>query len=204
MKLFPALSRRRFLSTAASTAAYSLVAHRRAAAALLNSPNQAASAEPSGKWMDEGVIDLSNSPHARLKTVPVRSVTIRDGFWLPRRKTNVEASIPSMRDELVNHGRMNNFLRLEKKTDAPQQGPVYSDSDIYKWMEAVGFALQSEPQPALRSTTEGMIQAVVAAQEPSGYLNTYYVGDHAPQRMLPALQHRTSAARRDCILPRDG
>jgi DUF1680 family protein len=188
MKLFPALSRRRFLSTAASTAAYSLVAHRRAAAALLNSPNQAASAEPSGKWMDEGVIDLSNSPHARLKTVPVRSVTIRDGFWLPRRKTNVEASIPSMRDELVNHGRMNNFLRLEKKTDAPQQGPVYSDSDIYKWMEAVGFALQSEPQPALRSTTEGMIQAVVAAQEPSGYLNTYYVGDHAPQRMLPATQ----------------
>ncbi len=33
---------------------------------------------------------------------------------------------------------------------APQRGPVYSDSDIYKWMEAVGFALQSGPLPELR------------------------------------------------------
>ena len=48
-----------------------------------------------------------------------------------------------MRLELIEHGRMDNFLRLEGKSDAPQRGPVYSDSDIYKWMEAVGFALQS-------------------------------------------------------------
>ena len=40
---------------------------------------------------------------------------------------------------------MDNFLRLEGKSDAPQRGPVYSDSDIYKWIEAVGFALQSGP-----------------------------------------------------------
>ena len=56
--------------------------------------------------------------------------------------TNLESSIPSMQSELIDHGRMNNFLRLEGKSSAPQIGPVYSDSDIYKWTEAVGFALQ--------------------------------------------------------------
>ena len=66
-------------------------------------------------------------------------MTINPGFWSKRRQTNVESSIPSMRVELLAHGRMENFLRLEGKSTAPQTGPVYSDSDIYKWMEAVGF-----------------------------------------------------------------
>ncbi len=57
-----------------------------------------------------------------------------------------------MHDELIEHGRMDNFLRLEGKSDAPQRGPVYSDSDIYKWLEAVGFALQSGTLPQLRAT----------------------------------------------------
>jgi len=34
------------------------------------------------------VIDWNNSPYAKLKTVPVRAVTIEDGFWSQRRKTN--------------------------------------------------------------------------------------------------------------------
>src|SRR5579884_1612846 len=133
-----------------------------------------------------GVLDLSNSPHARLKSVPVSAVTIREGFWSKRRQTNVESSIPSMHDELIAHGRMDNFLRLEGKSTAPQKGPVYSDSDIYKWLEAVGFALQSGDLADLHTTGNTMIRQVVAAQEPSGYLDTYYQDDRRSQRMLPA------------------
>lgn len=132
---------------------------------------------------DAGVIELSRSPYAKLKTVPVRAVTIEEGFWSKRRKTNLESSIPSMRDELLAHGRMDNFLRLTGASTAPQKGPVYSDSDIYKWMESVGFTLQSGDEPELRKTTEKMIREVVAAQEPSGYLNTYYVEDRKGLRM---------------------
>lgn len=144
--------------------------------------------QPHENWKSSGVLDLSRSPYAKLKTVPVSAVTIRDGFWQKRRTTNVESSIPSMHDELIEHGRMDNFLRLEGKSDAPQRGPVYSDSDIYKWLESVGFALQSGDRPQLHSTAEAMIRNVVAAQEPSGYLNTYYVGDRRSQRMLPEIQ----------------
>ncbi|HEY6375741.1 MAG TPA: beta-L-arabinofuranosidase domain-containing protein [Edaphobacter sp.] len=134
-------------------------------------------------WRRSGVIDLNNSPYAKLKTVPVSAVVIHDGFWSQRRKTNLVASIPSMHDELLQHGRMDNFLRLEGKFQGPQKGPVYSDSDIYKWIEAVGFQLQVDDQPELRKTTNSMIRNVVAIQEPNGYLNTYYNGDRKALRM---------------------
>ncbi len=150
--------------------------------------DSAKATEPTEDWQKAGVIDLNRSPYARLRTVPVSAVTIRDGFWSKRRKTNVESSIPSMHDELIEHGRMDNFLRLEGKSDASQRGPVYSDSDIYKWLEAVGFALQSGDLPQLHATGETTIRQVVAVQESSGYLNTYFQGDRRNLRMLPATQ----------------
>jgi uncharacterized protein len=141
------------------------------------------SAKPERTWEQAGVIDLSKSPFAKLKTVPVRAVVIQDGFWSQRRKTNLVSSISSMHDELLAHGRMDNFLRLKGESTEPQKGPVYSDSDIYKWTEAVAFALQTQAQPQLWQTTNAMIRDVVAIQEPSGYLNTYYVDDRKSKRM---------------------
>ena len=70
----------------------------------------------------------------------------------------------------------------------PQHGPVYSDSDVYKWTEAVGFVLQSGDRPDLRASAEKAISEVVAVQEPSGYLNTYYVDDRKSLRMQPQTQ----------------
>jgi uncharacterized protein len=179
------LSRRTFIASAAASVIPSAVGHAQPGAGGLLSlfDGQGQPTSPAA-WKEAGVIDLSRSPYAKLKTVPVSAVVIQDGFWSPRRKTNLAASIPSMRDELVAHGRMDNFLRLTGKSPAPQKGPVYSDSDIYKWAEAVGFVLQSGDQPELRKMTEAMIRDVVAIQEPSGYLNTYYVEDRKSLRML--------------------
>jgi len=180
------LSRRKFLASAAASVVPAAIAQARPRiTGALNSLAGAPRLDDStGSWKDSGVIDLARSPHARLRTLPVSSVEIQEGFWSKRRATNVDSSIPSMHDELIAHGRMNNFLRLEGKSAAPQIGPVYSDSDIYKWAEAVGFALQSSDHPELRATTVAMIRDVVAAQEPSGYLNTYYQNDREPLRML--------------------
>jgi len=179
------LSRRKFIISATSVAP-SVFAHAQPMGGGLLSffANEPQATKPlKSDWKNAGVIDLSNSPYAKLKTVPVRAVTIEDGFWSQRRKTNLSASIPSMHDELLEHGRMDNFLRLEGKSSEPQKGPVYSDSDIYKWAEAVGFQLQVADNPELRKTTDAMIHDVVAIQEPSGYLNTYYNGDRKSLRM---------------------
>ena len=197
MSLGNDLSRRRFLSVAASSTAASLLARPALALASGNSlaqashpmPFETAAATPSTlPWQDQGVLNLANSPYAKLHSVPVRAVTIDEGFWSKRRKTNIERSIPTMREELEEHGRMDNFRRLVGKSSQPQKGPVYSDSDIYKWMEAVAWSLQSGDRPELRRVTDSMIREVVAVQEPSGYLNTYYQGDRVPERMLPHSQ----------------
>jgi len=86
------------------------------------------------------------------------------------------------------NGRMDNFRRLTEKSTAAQRGPVYSDSDIYKWIEAAGFALQSGERPELRATVDKDIHEIVSAQQGDGYLNTYYVLEHAAQRMEPKTQ----------------
>jgi len=183
------VSRRKFIETSTAAAAAAYVANP-ALAFALGKPSAAARGVDSTQvpWRDQGVLNLANSPYAKLHSVPVHAVTIEDGFWSKRRETNVKSSIPTMRDQLLEHGRMDNFRRLVGKSSEPQKGPVYSDSDIYKWMEAVGFALQSGELPEVHNQTAAMIKEVIAVQEPSGYINTYYVQDRAEQRMLQKTQ----------------
>jgi uncharacterized protein len=181
------VSRRQFISAAATSAAVSYLGQPGLAFAF-GGPGAAGVDASQLPWQDQGVLNLANSRYAKLHSVPVRAVVIEDGFWSKRRKTNVERSIPTMREQLEAHGRMDNFRRLVGKSAAPQKGPVYSDSDIYKWTEAAAFALQSGDIPELRRVTSSMIQEVVAVQEPSGYLNTYYIDDRTTQRMQPRVQ----------------
>ena len=187
-------SRRRFLSTAVTSTAASLLARPAFSAALDSLSSYSTHIAPFDAattalpWKDQGVLNLANSPYAKLHTVPVRAVTITEGFWSKRRKINVEKSIPSMLTELEQHGRMDNYRRLVGKSTEPEKGPFYSDSDMYKWTEAVGWVLQSGDQPELRKKTDGIIREIVAVQEPSGYLNTYFQGDHKPERMQPHMQ----------------
>jgi DUF1680 family protein len=182
MKMRPEISRREFVASTLSAAAMQ---------SLHLQPFLRTMAEggPSDTgWKDEGILFVDKSPYAKLHNVPVHAATITEGFWGTRRETNVKKSIPSMEKLLEANGRMNNYLRLAGKSDAPQSGPVYSDSDVYKWTEAVGFQLQSGDAPELRALSEKIIREIVAVQEPNGYLNTYYVADRAKQRMTPETQ----------------
>jgi DUF1680 family protein len=128
------------------------------------------------------VLDTARSPKAVLHGVPVSAVTLGEGFWAPRRKVNVEVSLPTMLELFEQKGILDNFRRISGKKDVPRHGPLFTDSDIYKWLEAVAFTLQSGPQPKLRASAEAVIDDVVAAQEPSGYLNTYYSRENLAQR----------------------
>lgn len=183
------ISRRQFVGSAISAAtAVSLPLAHLSLSGEEKTTSYAAGSSARDDWKSQGVLNLVKSPHAKLRNVPVHAVTITSGFWAARREINVDKSIPSMEKLLEANGRMDNFLRLEGKSDAAQRGPVYSDSDVYKWTEAAGFVLQSGDRPELRSLTDKIIKEIVAAQEPSGYLNTYYVGDHAKDRMTPEVQ----------------
>ncbi|MBV9157139.1 MAG: glycoside hydrolase family 127 protein, partial [Acidobacteriaceae bacterium] len=136
----------------------------------------------SDEWKKEGVLYLDHSLNARLHPVPVQSVRLGDGFWSARRKVTTERSLPTMLQLLEEHGVVDNFRRLAGHPELPRKGPVYTDSDLYKWIEAASWAIASNETPdadkqKLRGDVQSLINTIAAAQEPSGYLNTYYVGD---------------------------
>lgn len=142
---------------------------------------------PGQNWRDQGIIFLDHSLDARLHTVPIQAVHLGDGFWTSRRKVTTERSLPTMLQLLEEHGVVDNFRRLAGHPELPRKGPVYTDSDLYKWIEAASWAIASnETAEAAREKFHAQIAAFVsviaAAQEPSGYLNTYYVGDKARLR----------------------
>ena len=140
-------------------------------------------AEPQDQaWNSQGVIHLKSSPHAKLHMVPIRAVKMGEGFWASRMRINVEKSIPTMLQLLEDHGIVDNFRRLSGKKKVDRRGPLYTDSDIYKWIEAVAFVLQSGDRPKLRATVDSLVEEILAVQEPSGYLNTYWVDDRKERR----------------------
>ena len=141
----------------------------------------------SSNWKTQGVIYLDHSLNNRLRPVPVAAVHLNDGFWSPRRAITTERSIPTMLELLEDHGEIDNFRRLSGKRNVPRRGPVYTDSDVYKWIEAASWAIASnetseQDKSKFRSQIESLTAEIVAAQEPSGYLNTYYVGEKAHLR----------------------
>ena len=179
------LTRRQFLSTAAAATAAAALPCGDFAFGQSSTPSSTPALDPD--WANAGIVATRNSPYAKLKSVPVQAVTITPGFWSKRRQTNVESSIPSMRQELVAHGRMDNFLRLEGKSTAPQQRARllrfrYLQVDWKLW----GSCCSPDRCQNCAGTVTEMIRQIVAVQEPSGYLNTYFVEarqgrSHAPQ-----------------------
>ena len=62
------------------------------------------------------------------------------------------------------------------------QGMVFQDSDVYKWLEAVAYLLCREPDEALERAADEVIELIAAAQQPDGYLNTYFIAKAPAER----------------------
>lgn len=147
--------------------------------ALITAGSQVAADETA---KSKPVLDTSRSPKAVLHGVPVSAVKLGEGFWKPRRAAVVEASLPSLLELFEQKGIMDNFRRVSGRKEVARRGPLYTDSDVYKWVEAVGFVLQERDHSALRQAATQVIDEIAAAQEPSGYINTFYTRENLNQR----------------------
>lgn len=54
-------------------------------------------------------------------------------------------------------------------------GFVFQDSDFAKWIEAAAYILQQYPNPKLEEVADRAIDIVCEAQQPDGYLDTFYI-----------------------------
>lgn len=122
-----------------------------------------------------GPVDSTRSPHARLRTLAYRSVSLSGGFWAARQATNRQVSLPHGYRMLEEWGNFDN-LRLAAGLIQGKQfrGYVFQDSDVYKWLEAVAYELANRPDAELQAMADEAIALVEAAQAPDGYLDSHY------------------------------
>lgn len=127
-------------------------------------------------------VDMSNSPHCLFRPVGAHALVLTDSFWEPRIRANREITIPSQLAHCESTGRIENFRRAAGKSDAAFQGIYFNDSDVYKWLEAASWSLATHPDEALDAMVDKVIAEVAAAQQPDGYLNTYFMFEREAER----------------------
>jgi DUF1680 family protein len=116
----------------------------------------------------------------RLRPADARGVRVEKGFWDERLRLNRERTLPHGAAELERCGNLDNFRAAAAGAGAyrgrsDDSGTTFPflDSDVYKWLEAIGWELSRAPDEELAASAGRMIELVAAAQQPDGYLNTY-------------------------------
>lgn len=107
--------------------------------------------------------------------VSFTDVSFHDAFWSPRQKINNDVTVWSNLRKCEETDRFTNFDKAAGAKEGNFVGLVFNDSDAYKTLEAVGYALQVTPDPILERYADGIIARIAAAQQPDGYLDTAYI-----------------------------
>jgi DUF1680 family protein len=111
---------------------------------------------------------------AALTAVPFRDVHIKDDFWSPRLRRNRTVTIEANLRQCERTGCIENFAVAGKVRPGKHRGLLFNDSDLYKVIEGIAYSLAAHPDPDLEKRTDAIIDLIAAAQQPDGYLNTYF------------------------------
>ena len=121
------------------------------------------------------------SAHVRLRPVGLLESRITGGMWAARRARNHEVTIPHGAAQLERVGNVMNFRLAGGQEGAYRGGnddfgttAPFLDSDIHKWLEAVGWELAQAPDPALLALADPVIELIAKAQQDDGYVDTFF------------------------------
>jgi DUF1680 family protein len=109
-----------------------------------------------------------------LTPLPFQEVHIKDAFWSKRIRTNRTATIEANLHQCEITGRIRNFAIAGKLEEGKHKGLLFDDSDVYKVIEGIAYTLSDQRDAELEKRTDAIIDQIAAAQQPDGYLNTYY------------------------------
>ncbi len=118
---------------------------------------------------------MDATPHAVINEVPLARVKIEDDFWTPRQEMIRTVTLPAEWEQMEKHHHLNNFRVLAGRAEGVHLGPVYADSDLYKWLEAASYFLQKNPEDEwIRDRVSEVVGLIGEVQMEDGYINTYY------------------------------
>ncbi|GHF52687.1 hypothetical protein HNQ07_003202 [Deinococcus metalli] len=128
----------------------------------------------------------------RTLTLPpaLTQVRVHDAFWSPRLEANRACTLPVLHGKLQEVGALDAFdldAYAERGITIPKTHHVtpqmWWDSDVAKWIEAASASLVTHPDPALDAQLDDVIARIAGAQQPDGYMNTYFTAIE-PDRKL--------------------
>ena len=118
--------------------------------------------------------DIKEQPLKMIEQIDFSHVKINDNFWSPRLSKHVSATLPVCIDQIENQtGRIRNFENAAKG-EGEHSGIFFDDSDVYKALEGMAYSLINNPDPELEKKADEWIHKFAAAQQPDGYINTFY------------------------------
>jgi DUF1680 family protein len=107
-----------------------------------------------------------------LHPVPLGASRIRGGFWFERQEANRRQAIRTGYEKLETSGNLRN-LRIAAGTEQGEaKGPIFMDSDVYKWLEAAGWEYGREADEEVLGWIREVTAVVAAAQAEDGYLDS--------------------------------
>src|ERR1043165_4722888 len=129
-----------------------------------------------------------------LRAVPFTDVKIQDAFWAPRIRLNREKVLPHNFKFCEQTGRISNFAKAAGLIPGKFEGIYYNDSDVYKVIEDAAYSLAHQKDAGLEKTCDDVIAKIVAAQQPSGYLNSYFTLVEPQNHWIDENKHETYCA----------
>jgi len=119
-----------------------------------------------------GPVAPTSGAACRLRPVPLEAVSITGGVWAARRQINGDVGVPAGRERLESAGNLDNLRIAAGTTSGTARGPVFMDSDVYKWLEAAAWEYARHPSEELLAAQREVTAIVAAAQQPDGYLDS--------------------------------
>ncbi|MBE6952403.1 MAG: glycoside hydrolase family 127 protein [Ruminococcaceae bacterium] len=128
-----------------------------------------------------------------IEKVPFSDVEITGGFWKKRQDLNRSTTIHAVRDRFAETGRFDAF-RCDWKEGDPNHPHIYWDSDVAKWIEAVAYLIEKQPEPALEAVVEGVIDQIEKNQWDDGYFNICFSQFEPQNRFTRRTDHELYCA----------
>jgi len=120
-------------------------------------------------------IEAAEPTPPKLTALPYSAVRIADEFWSPRISLNQKVSIRDAFRKCEESGNIGNFKIAAGLIAGEHKGSQAYDSDVYKIIEGAAYSLKIQPDAELESYVDGLVEAIAAAQQKDGYLNTYFI-----------------------------
>jgi uncharacterized protein len=100
---------------------------------------------------------------------------ISGGFWAELQGRNATAILRHCEDWMERLGWIGNFdAAVAGRLPAERAGREFSDSDVYKLVEAMAWEIGRTGDADLEARYAAIVARIVRAQEPDGYLNTNF------------------------------